>query len=171
MFSGGPQGCVHMTDDQKSQIAKPLGRVPSGVYILTARHNDHTAAIMASWVQQASFDPPSLSIALAKGRPIGEMIRASNRLAISILPSDDKTLMKYYARLKPDEDAFQGVSIRPAPSGIPILLDSLGYLDCELSGVHDFGGDHDLFIAKITAGEMLREGTAFAHQRGSGFHY
>jgi flavin reductase (DIM6/NTAB) family NADH-FMN oxidoreductase RutF len=145
--------------------------VPSGVFILTSAHDGKADAMMASWAQQASFSPPAVSVAIAKGRPIAELIRASKKLALCVLPNDDKTLMKHYARLKSGDDAFAGVNHRPAPSGVPILTDSLAYLDCRLISTCDFGGDHELFIAEIIAGEQLREGVAFAHQRGNGFHY
>lgn len=160
-----------MNEQQKESIGRALGRIPSGVFVLTARHETQVSAILASWVQQTSFEPPAISVAVAKGRPIAELIRASNRLAVSVVPNEDKSLMKHYARLKPGEDPFAGVSTRPSPSGVPILSDALAFLDCELLQVCDFGGDHELFVARITAGELLREGTAFAHQRGNGFHY
>jgi flavin reductase (DIM6/NTAB) family NADH-FMN oxidoreductase RutF len=127
--------------------------------------------MLASWVQQAGFAPPSVSVAIARGRPIAPIIRASSKFALSIVSNEDKSLMKHYAKLKPGDDPFAGVTTRPAPSGVPILTDALAYLDCQLIQVCDFGTDHDLFIAAIAAGEMLREGTAFTHQRGNGFHY
>lgn len=160
-----------MTDEQKLSIGKSLGRVVSGVYILTARYDLESSAMMASWVAQIGFDPPSVVVALAKGRPIARLIRESHRLALSIVPEGDKTLMKHYARLKAGDDPFAGMNTQPAPSGVPVLGDALGWLDCQLIAVHDDGGDHELFVAKVTAGELLREGTAFAHQRGNGFHY
>jgi flavin reductase (DIM6/NTAB) family NADH-FMN oxidoreductase RutF len=160
-----------VTDDEKQAIAKALGRVPSGIFILTAKHNDTVAAMMASWVQQASFVPPVISVAVAKGRPIAQLIRDSKLLAISIVPNEDKSLMKHYAKLKASDDPFAGVRTKSAPSGVPILADALAFLDCRLIDVHDFGADHDLYIAEITAGDQLRDGTAFTHQRGNGFHY
>jgi len=160
-----------MTEQQKHSIGKALGRVPSGVFILTAKHQIEQSAMMASWVQQVGFAPPAVSVAVAKGRPIGGIIRASNRLALSIVSSEDKSLMKHYARLKGVDVPFVGVATKPSPSGLPILTDALAWLDCKLIGTHDFGGDHELFIAEVTDGEILHEGTAFAHQRGNGFHY
>lgn len=160
-----------MTDEQKQSIGRALGRVVSGVYILTARYDLESSAMMASWVTQTGFDPPTVAVALAKGRPIAGLIRQSHRLALSIVPDGDKLLMKHYARLKSGDDPFAGITTRPAPSGVPVLADALGWLDCQLINTYDFGGDHELFVARVTVGEMLREGTAFAHQRGNGFHY
>ncbi|HTL28205.1 MAG TPA: flavin reductase, partial [Tepidisphaeraceae bacterium] len=75
---------MQISDELKHSIGKALGRVPSGVFILTARHSDQASAMMASWVQQASFHPPTVSIALAKDRPIAEIIRASKQCVLSV---------------------------------------------------------------------------------------
>lgn len=160
------------SDPQKLHLGKAIGRVPSGVFILTTRHEGRAGAIMASWVQQSSFDPPALSIALAKGRPIGEAIHASKQLALSIIPEDDKSLMKHYARPIPDDaDPFGGVRVIDTPGGMPALADALAWLECRVISTCDFGGDHELIIAQIVAGEILKEGKPFMHVRGNGFHY
>jgi flavin reductase (DIM6/NTAB) family NADH-FMN oxidoreductase RutF len=160
-----------MTEDNKASIGKALGRIVSGVYILTAAHEGKTSAMMASWVCQAGFDPPAITVALAKKRPIAPLIRGSRKFAISIIAADDKTLMKFYARYKGDTDPFEGLKTKLSASGIPVLADSLGYLECDLMQFYETVTDHDLLLGKVIGGEQLREGTAFAHQRGSGFHY
>ena len=38
-----------------------LGRVPSGLFILTAGNGPTETGLLASWVQQCSFDPPRLT--------------------------------------------------------------------------------------------------------------
>ena len=161
-----------VSDEFKHSVGKAIGRIPSGVYILTAAHGGEATAMMASWVQQAAFDPPALSIAIAKGRAIGEMIAASGKVAISILPEGDTSLMKRYARgIKPGEVAFAGVEIQTSPAGIPVLASALAWLEGDVIQACDFGGDHDLLIVEITGGAILKPGQAFTHQRGSGFHY
>src|SRR5207248_2071384 len=96
---------ISMSDELKQSIGKALGRIPSGVFVLTAQHAGAKAAMLASWVQQAAFDPPALSVALAKGRPIADFIRGSRKFALSIVPQDDSSLMRRYARaLAPDAD-------------------------------------------------------------------
>lgn len=161
-----------MTDEQKQRIGKALGRVPSGVFILTARHDDSQAAMLASWVQQAAFDPPTLCIAIAPSRPIASTIRSSGKLAISIIPDSDKSLMKRYARgVNEGEDPFAGVSIDQSPNGSPILRDALAWLEGRLIKTCEFGGDHALLIAEVTDGAILRDGAPFMHVRGNGFHY
>jgi flavin reductase (DIM6/NTAB) family NADH-FMN oxidoreductase RutF len=156
----------------KHQIGKPLGKIVSGVYILTANHDGRSSAMLASWVQQASFDPPAISVAIAKDRTIGQLVRASSRFAISVVAEHDKALMKRYARgVKEGDDPFAGMHTARTPAGLTVLADSLAWLEARVLSTCDFGGDHELFIAEVTAGAMLRDGHAFAHQRGNGFHY
>ena len=161
-----------ISEELKATVGKALGRVPSGVFILTAGSGGDATAMMASWVQQASFDPPTVSIAMAKGRPIADVINSSKRLALSIVPDGDSSLMKRYARgVKPGEDPFAGVEIFHTPGGVPAMKSALAWLECRLIETFDFGGDHELLIAEVVAGNILHPGTAFMHQRGSGFHY
>lgn len=162
----------HHTDEQKLPIGKALGRIPSGVFVLTAAHDGQRMAMLASWVQQAAFDPPAISIAIARGRTIGNLIRTSSRFAVSIIAEHDKALMKRYARgMKEGEDPFAGVPTSTSPGGAPILSDALGWLEAKLIQTCDFNADHEILIGQVTAGALLREGTAFTHQRGNGFHY
>jgi flavin reductase (DIM6/NTAB) family NADH-FMN oxidoreductase RutF len=161
-----------MDDELKHSIGKALGRVPSGVFILTARHQDEASAMMASWVQQASFHPPAVSIAIAKDRPIFEMIRASRQCVLSVVPDNDTSLMKRYARgIKRGEDPFSGVQTIETTIQVPALAASLAYLELRVIQDCDFGGDHDLIIAEVTGGKLLRDGASFTHLRGNGFHY
>ena len=60
---------------------------------------------------------------------------------------------------------------RKAPGGSTVLADALAYLECRVLTACTFGGDHDLFVAEVTAGELLRDGHSFMHVRGNGFHY
>ena len=163
---------IHVPDDVRNTIGKALGRIPSGLFILTASHNAKSTAMLASWVQQTSFQPPTVAIAMAKDRPIVPLITASRKLAVSVIPENDTSLMKRYARgVKPDEDAFVGMNVTKSPAGLPVFSDAVAWLDCSLLKVFEFGADHDLYVAQVTAGRLLHEGPSFTHQRGNGFHY
>ena len=161
-----------ITEDLRQTVGKALGRIPSGVFIVTSSHGGESTAMMASWVQQASFDPPAISIAVAKERAIVELIKASKLLALSVIPQGDTTLMKKYARgIKPGEDAFAGIDVFHTPAGVPVMKHALAWLEGRVISTCDFGGDHELLIAQVTHGGVLQAGEAFTHQRGSGFHY
>ena len=153
-------------------LGKALGRIPSGVYILTTFHDGRPEVMLASWVQQAGFHPPSITVAVAKERPIRESLLAARRFALAVVPQDDTSLMKKYGRgVAPDADPFEGIDVMTTPRGLPVPSGALAWLECELTKAFDYGGDHEIHIARVTAGQVLRDGKSFSHQRGSGFHY
>ena len=153
-------------------LGKALGRIPSGVYILSTLNGGRAEVMLASWVQQAAFQPPSVTVAIAKERPIRQSLLAARRFALSVLPQDDTSLMRKYGRgVPPGQDPFEGVEVLHTPAGLPALAGALVWLECELTDVCDFGGDHEIHVARVTAGQVLRDGKSFSHQRGSGFHY
>ena len=165
---------MHTTSEHvKSTIGKALGRIPSGVFILTAEHDGAASAMMASWVQQAAFDPPAVSVAIARGRPVREVIGApGRRFALSVVPEGDTSLMKRYARgIEPGKDPFEGVETIQTPAGQRVPAGALAWLECEVVRTVEFDGDHDLVVARVTDGAQLRDGASFTHLRGNGFHY
>jgi 3-hydroxy-9,10-secoandrosta-1,3,5(10)-triene-9,17-dione monooxygenase reductase component len=163
---------IHVSDDVRNTIGKALGRIPSGLFVLTAAHGGQSTAMLASWVQQTSFQPPTVTIAITRDRPIVQLISQSGKLALSIVPEKDTALMKRYARgVKPDEDAFEGMKVSQTPAGLPVFSDAVAWLECSLLKVFEFNADHDLYVAQVTAGQLLHEGQSFTHQRGNGFHY
>ena len=161
-----------MTDDIKQTIGKALGKIPSGVFILTATHENQSAAMMVSWAIQAAFSPPAISLAVGKDRPIRKLIEAGGKIALSVVAKLDPTLMKKYARGIPEgEDPFAGMNVGQAPGGATYFADAIAWLECKTLKICDFGGDHDLFIMEITAGQILKDDAPFTHVRGNGFHY
>ncbi len=162
----------HVPPDIKSTIGRALGRIPSGVFILTAEHDAQSSAMLASWVQQVAFDPPAIMISIAQDRPIAHLIKESNRLALSIIPDNDTNLMKRYARgVKPGEDPFANISTLTTPSGLRVFADAVAWLECNLIKTCTFNADHEVHLAKVTAAALLKDAPSFTHQRGSGFHY
>jgi flavin reductase (DIM6/NTAB) family NADH-FMN oxidoreductase RutF len=156
----------------KATVGKALGRIPSGVFILSTRHGGEALAMMVSWVQQAAFDPPAISLAVHKDRPMRQALRAGTTLALGAVPEGDTSLLKKYARgIAPGQDPFEGVDVVQTPGGLPVPAAALAWLECHVIHACDFDGDHDVVIARVSDGALLRDGGPFVHLRGNGFHY
>ncbi|HEV2293299.1 MAG TPA: flavin reductase family protein [Tepidisphaeraceae bacterium] len=164
---------MHVPDDVKFTIGRALGRIPSGVFILTMTQENEPLAMMVSWVQQAAFAPPSVSVAIAKERAAhAALSRPGAAFALSVLPEGDTSLMKKYARGVPaGADPFEGVRTTRTANGAVVLADALAYLECRVKASCAFDADHDVFLAEVVAGQMLNDGASFTHLRGNGFHY
>ena len=161
-----------MDKDVLKQIGDAIGRIPSGLFILTACFEDRRMGMLASWVQQASFEPPMVSLAIAKGRPIMPLISNSHEFGLCQIPKGDKVLMRKFAsHIEPTEDPFLGFEqVSPTINKSPILAGALSYMECNLVCHMDYEGDHDIFIGKVVGGSYFN-GDPFVHIRENGLKY
>ena len=153
----------------KKQIGKALGRVPSGLFVVTAKHDEREDAVLASWVNQCSFEPPTLSIVLATVRPARLLVEASGGFIVNVLGKESKTLLKHFFKPPPD-DIFKSLITRKGLKGIRILGDAVSYLECELVEIAPMG-DHVIYVGEIVGGKMLKGGEPYFHVRDNGFNY
>ena len=152
----------------KKQVGKALGRVASGLFVVTAKCEDKEDAVLASWVNQCSFDPPAVTIALATLRQARLLVEGAGAFIVNVLPKDDMALLKYFSR--PPEDIFKGVMTRKGLEDIRILIDAVAYLECEVVQSMQ-AGDHVLYVGEIVGGKTLKGGDPYIHVRDNGFNY
>lgn len=152
-------------------IALALGRIPSGIFILTAAHAGEQTGMLASWVMQAGFDPPTLSVAVARKRYLAEWLSQGAAFGLSIVGHNDRALLKHFGRgFEQGQNAFEGLALEHGPSGTPLLADALATLECRPTG-HLDTGDHRLFVAEILWGRVQEGVEPLVHLRRNGLGY
>ena len=62
-----------------------MGRVLGSLCVLTSRDDDAESGMLASWVSQASFDPPGLTVAVKKDRAVENLLPVGNRFNLNVL--------------------------------------------------------------------------------------
>ncbi|WP_406700984.1 flavin reductase family protein [Singulisphaera sp. Ch08] len=164
-----------MADHLRSEgtgLSQALGRIASGLYILTVRHGTQSTGMLASWVQQAGFEPPMLTVAVKRDRFVADWIEASGRFTLNQLAKGSKGLIRHFGRgFDPDANAFEGLALRDDAQGGPVLASAMAYLDVELAGQVS-GEDHRVFLGRIIAGGLLDlEAEPLVHVRANGLHY
>ena len=153
------------------ELAGAIGRIPSGLFIVTARQGDAETGFLASWIQQCSFEPFQISVAIKSGRAVSAWLTPGAPFVVNILEVDQTDLLVHFGKgFALDEPAFNGLDVDRATAGAPILSDTLAFLDCRVVGCHA-AGDHDLVVGRVTAGRVLAEGRPMVHVRKNGAHY
>lgn len=161
-----------MDDKIRNGIGAAIGQIPSGLFILTSRHEDKRTGMLASWAQQVSFEPPMVSVAVAKGRPVMAMISASRQFGLCQIPKGDKRIMRKFASgIDPAEDPFLGFDlVENTETHVPILAQVLSYLECHLVSHIDVEADHNLIIGNVVGGNFVG-GDPEIRTRKDGFKY
>jgi flavin reductase (DIM6/NTAB) family NADH-FMN oxidoreductase RutF len=161
-----------MTDpDPHRQLLAALGRIPSGLFVLTARHGQAETGMLASWVQQCSFEPLQLTVAIRQGRDINAWLTPGALFTINILDDTQTDMIVHFGRgFALGEPAFTDVEIDRPQGAAPVLCEALAFLECMVE--HRIpAGDHDVLIARVLRGKVLSEGHPMVHLRKSGAHY
>ena len=159
-------------------LDKALGRLSGGLYVVTARQGEgesvRSGAMVASWVSQASFQPPGITVAVAKDRAIESLLQVGDRFVLNILREDNhqQLLRHFLRRFPPGADRFAGVSVlEGAASGGPVLGDALAFLGCRVAQRME-GPDHWIIYAEVEQGNVADTNASTAvHHRKVGNHY
>ncbi len=149
-----------------------IGQIPSGIFILTVGTGSRATGMLASWVMQAGFEPPTISIAVKLGRYVCDWLTEGQPFVLNLVAEGQKSLLKHFGQgFEPGAPAFEGLEITHCARGVPILKDSLGYIECEPTA-HVDSGDHRIFLARVVRGRLSEaEQKPMVHIRKTGAHY
>tara|TARA_B100000902_G_scaffold81240_1_gene85839 strand:+ start:3707 stop:5509 length:1803 start_codon:yes stop_codon:yes gene_type:complete len=166
-----------MISSKTDPTLQALGRVIGSLCVLTASkgkdENNVKGAMLASWVSQASFSPPGLSIAVAKDRSVESLLQIGDTFALNILSEKDfrEPLKRFTKPFAPGEDRFEGLNIELTPNEQVIIPDSLAWIDASVKERMECG-DHWVIYAEVLHGNVLKSDSVTAvHHRKSGANY
>ena len=166
-----PKGVSNTSEGARTEQA--LGRLIGSLCIVTTRQQELSGAMLASWVSQATFNPPGITVAVAKERAIESLLFIENSFVLNILQQGNHLgLMKQFLKpFAPGEDRFKDIETTEANNGCPIINESLAYVECRIQNKMECG-DHWLIYAIAEQGKLLQnQGVTAVHHRKSGTHY
>ena len=138
-----------MTFDSKEQ-RRIMGKFATGVTVISTVVDGETWGMTANAVTSLSLDPPLVLVAIVRDSQSHEKVKQAGCFAMNILSADQEELSNRYAFSGPKD--FSGLATETAETGAPILSGAIGYVDCRLVEILP-GGDHDIFIGEIVAGD------------------
>ena len=156
-----------------ANLDKALGRLSGGLYVVTASEGEGSefrqSAMVASWVSQASFNPPGVTVAVAKDRAIESFMQVGCGFVINILREDNyqKMFRHFLKRFAPGANRFAEVDIiKNLGQGGPVLSDSLAFLDCKVNSRLETP-DHWIIYGEVQNGSVsdLSCKTAVHHRK------
>ncbi len=156
-----------------TNVEQAVGRIVGSLCVVTAHQEDVSSGMLASWVSQATFNPPGLTVAVAKDRAVESLMYPDSHFVLNILAEGKHLgLMKHFLKpFAPGEERFTGIATETAANGSPILSDASAYLECSVKNRME-AGDHWIIYAIVDNGKLLQSDALTAvHHRKSGNHY
>ena len=158
-----------VTATEIDRTAQAVGRIVGSLCILTTRdHKNNHAAVLTSWVSQATFNPPGIMLAVAEEQNLKAIGNPGDKFVLNIL-IEGRRVRRNFAHHS--TNSFDGVTTKTATNGCLIIEEALSYLECT---VHSYlpSGDRTLIYAVVDRGEVLaRDGITAIQHRKSGSHY
>ncbi|EGW36857.1 flavin reductase [Desulfosporosinus sp. OT] len=155
--------------DREAAIRQALYRISYGLYIITAQAEGRDNGQCANTCFQITAEPARLAIGINKLNYTHELIQKSGKFGVSVLNQTGHDYARRFGyRTGRDVDKFEGLAVHRGESGVLLLNDVLVTMEASVVGQLD-AGTHTLFLADVTAGEILQEGDpmTYAYFRAS----
>ena len=124
-----------------------LGRFATGVTVLTARDTegrDHGMTVSAFC--SASLAPPLVLACIDRSADMYDVLRKATHFGISILAEGQEALSRRFAEL--EAGRLDGIGYTRAESGVVLLDDALGHMECRRVDRYD-AGDHAICVGEV----------------------
>ena len=149
-----------MEKGESGEIAAVLGRIPSGLFVVTWLDplTGGDRGMLASWVMQAGFEPPAISLAVAPSRGLAAAIETGVPFVVNLLAESQRSMVGRFGRPATPAaagqgggyDPFDGLVVERAPCGAAVLSPASGWLECiGASGIT--AADHRVVLAIVRA--------------------
>lgn len=151
---------------------KAVGKIPSGLFIIATKHDGKIDGFLGSFVQQISFDPLLIALAMKPGRPAYDSVKTGNTFTINVAGDHDKSYLKlFWKGYDPDNNPFDELAYKETEHGGIQLSQALGSIDCKIKESYT-PGDHELIIAEVLDSELLQsDASPLTHVRKNGLSY
>jgi flavin reductase (DIM6/NTAB) family NADH-FMN oxidoreductase RutF len=157
---------------QPGDLSVALGRIPSGLFVITWRNAAEDRGMLASWVMQAGFEPPSIIVAIGLSRGALGALDGGGAFVVNVLEESQRSMLARFGRPNGERfDPFGGLSVHRSPGGLAILDGAAAWLEC---AAHDraSSGDHRLIVATVACGGGADpEARPLVHIRKNGLRY
>ncbi len=155
---------------ERQSMGAALGKIASGLYVATAMVDGRPLGLLCSFVEQAGFAPPMISLAIAPGRPIVAALDGDGLFGLHVLSKENSGLLKAFAR-GDNPEAFAELAQVSNKNGVPQFADAWAFLTCQVRGKLD-AGDHAIYVAEVIDGLVQQEtGEPMVRIRANGFGY
>ena len=141
-------------------IERVLSRLNPELWLVTAAADGRCGGLIATFVTRAAIvaEAPRVAAGFAVRHHTWELIEASGRFCAHLLPQDAADLViRFGTRSGHAVDKFADFTAALSPGGCPLVQEALSWLDCRVEARLPTG-DRTIYLAEVTAGEVLREG-------------
>ena len=137
-------------------IQNALSSFTYGLYVVTVAAGDVRNAMVASWVSQASYDPPRVLVGIKKTRLTHELLERADRFGLMVVQQGKEGELPSLKGGDP-EKKFADREVETGDNGVLVFTEFLWAMELLLVDRFD-AGDHTIFVGEIIDARKTAEG-------------
>ena len=147
-----------------------LRKIPTGLFITTAKEGKTATGAVISFVTQISIDPPYIVLAIRKDSSLYKVAENSEYLAVHLPSKDQQSMVASFFKIKEQsQDSINGYGISWSELNNPLLDDIPMILEVKIIELID-KGDHPIFICEVV-NTILRRDVDMLTMADTNWHY
>ncbi len=147
----------------QSAFRAVLGRFASGVTVVTARdRRGRDIGMTVSAFASLSLDPPLVLICIDHSASVYNSLCKAPHFIANILSEGQEAIARRFAETSGNR--FDGIGYERGQNGAVVLLEVLGYIECNVVERYE-AGDHDIIIGSVEVAQA-NEGKPLLYYRG-----
>ena len=119
-----------------------------GVYILSSVNEGEYCVSTITWVSQASFEPPMISVCIKRNSASYEIVKKRGEFILHLLGDNQKELASTFFKPTVFENEKLNGEEFSLENNLPLLKDIPAYIQCKVVEILE-NGDHPLFLAEV----------------------
>lgn len=136
-----------ITADEYREVMRNLA---AGVTVVTTEVEGEFYGMTATSFTSVSLEPMLVQVTLDKSSRTHAALTASRKFAVNILGADQEALARKCSESLA-MDRFDAADIKTGETGVPLIVGSIGTLECMLVEEVE-GGDHTVFVGEVVSG-------------------
>ncbi|MFM7426225.1 MAG: diflavin flavoprotein [Elainella sp.] len=158
-----------VADAQSDRTEQAVGRIAGALCVITTHQNNQHQAMLTSWVAQATFTPPGLTLAVSQAQAT-TLADVASPFVLNILKEGRNVRRHFLKPLTAKGNDFGEIATHAAQNGCLVIDEALAYLECTVQSRMECG-DHWLIYATVDNGKVLESQgvTAVQHRKSASY--
>jgi 3-hydroxy-9,10-secoandrosta-1,3,5(10)-triene-9,17-dione monooxygenase reductase component len=154
-----------LTTPDSTNFRNVLGRLPTGVVIVTGGDPEHPSGLVCGSFMSVSLNPPLVAVCPTLTSKSWPAIAESGHFCANVLAESQEPLARRFSASGTDK--YAGVAWEPAPAtGAPLLEGVAAWIDCRIERTIE-AGDHWLVLGEVLELSVHSEESALVFHGGA----
>ncbi|MDA8142720.1 MAG: flavin reductase family protein [Thermoplasmatales archaeon] len=141
--------------DAGARLREIMRKYPTGVTVVTSILDGVACGGTMNSFCSVAINPPLVAVFVSKNSRTASGIMQSGKFAINILTNEQENIARTFSA-DGSSDKFQPGTYWYGESGMPLLNEVLGHIECDLFLSQDIA-DHSMFVGSVKYGDIDTE--------------